>query len=164
MGIINRYTAGTAFAAALALTPKLLGDVEGTSYSPYIDIAGVPTVCEGITGPDVVMGKKYSRQECDNLLYKHIAVAKKAVDDSVKVKIPDTMRASLYSFTYNVGGGAFRSSTMLKLINKGQLLKACDQLFVWEKFTDPKTKKKVHSKGLHNRRLVEFSYCVKDLK
>lgn len=164
MGMINRYTTGTLFAAALALTPKLLGDVEGTVYTPYIDIAGIPTVCEGITGSDVVLGKKYTRQECDALLYNHIAVAKSAVDGAVKVKIPDTMRASLYSFTYNVGGGAFRSSTMLKLINQGKLKQACDQLFVWEKFTDPKTKKKVHSKGLHNRRLVEYGYCTKDLK
>lgn len=164
MAILNRYIVGATLTGALAITSSLLGEVEGTKYKPYIDIAGIPTVCEGITGPDVIWGKTYSREECDALLYKHIAVAKKVVDAKVKQPIPESMRASLYSFTYNVGGGAFSSSTMLKLINKGQYRKACDELFKWEMYTNPRTKKKEKSKGLHNRRLVEYKFCVKDLK
>lgn len=159
-----RYIAGIAFAAATALTPKLLSDVEGTMYTPYLDVAGVLTVCEGVTGPSVVAGKTYSRAECDKLVVEHIQIAKRAVDAGVKVQIPDTMRASLYSFTYNVGNTAFLRSTMLKLINKGQLHQACNELFKWEVYTDPKTRKKVKSKGLHNRRVIEYGYCTKDLK
>ena len=73
------------------------------------------------------------------------------------------MRAAMYSFTYNAGTGAFRNSTMLKLINNGRYMEACNQLWRWTKYTNPKTGKKETSKGLRNRRAVEFKYCIKDL-
>lgn len=157
-------------AGAIALAAPLIEMVEGTKYTPYYDVAGVLTVCNGITGSDVVPGKTYSPRECRALLNKHIETAAKAVDSAVKVDIPDSMRASLYSFTFNVGASAFRNSTMLKLINQGKLRQACDQLFVWNKITKTQTKNgvkkkvKVVSNGLNNRRKEEFKMCVKDLK
>lgn len=163
MGIKTRITAG-AFGIALALTSPLLEEIEGVEYKPYKDIAGVWTVCAGITGPDVVLGKTYTKRECDALLQKHIAVAAKAVDGAVKYPIPDSMRAAMYSFAYNAGTGAFRKSTMLKLINQGELTQACNQLWNWTKYTHPKTNRKVESKGLRNRRAVEFKYCMKELR
>ena len=130
MSIKNRVAAA-AFGVAVALTSPLLEEIEGVRYKPYKDIAGVWTVCAGITGPDVILGKTYTKKECDALLAKHIQVAKKEVDKQVKVDIPDSMRAAMYSFTYNAGVGAFRNSTMLKLINQGKLNEACDQLYRW---------------------------------
>lgn len=162
MSIKNRVAAA-AFGVAVALTSPLLEEIEGVRYKPYKDIAGVWTVCAGITGPDVILGKTYTKKECDALLDKHIQVAKKEVDKQVKVDIPDSMRAAMYSFTYNAGTGAFRNSTMLKLINNGRYMEACDQLWRWTKYTNPKTGKKETSKGLRNRRAVEFKYCIKDL-
>lgn len=152
-----------AIGAALALTSPLLEEIEGIRYTPYKDIAGVWTVCAGITGKDVIIGKTYTKRECDALLAKHIKVAKDEVDKRVKVEIPATMRAAMYSFTYNAGTGAFRNSTMLKLINNGRYMEACDQLWRWTKYTNTKTGKKETSKGLRNRRAVEFKYCIKDL-
>lgn len=163
MTIKTRITAG-AFGVALALTSPLLEEIEGVRYKPYKDIAGIWTVCAGITGKDVVLGKTYTQRECDALLAKHIKIAKDEVDKRVNVDIPDTMRAALYSFTYNAGIGSFRKSTMLKLINQGRLYEACDQLWSWKYYTNPRTGKKEKSKGLRNRRAVEFKYCVKDLK
>ena len=162
MSIKQRVTAA-AFGVALALTSPLLEEIEGVKHKPYKDIAGIWTVCAGITGPDVMPGKTYTQRECDALLAKHIKIAKDEVDKRVKVDIPDTMRAAMYSFTYNAGTGAFRNSTMLKLINKGRYMEACDQLWRWTKYTNPKTGKKETSKGLRNRRAVEFKYCIKDL-
>lgn len=163
MGLKTRIAA-TVFAGAVAMTIPLIEKIEGVEYRVYRDIAGIPTVCAGITGKDVIPGKVYTKKECDALLVKHLDVAKRAVDGSVKVQIPDSMRASLYSFTFNAGAGAFKSSTMLKLINKGELRSACDQLYRWTKFTNPKTGKKEESRGLKNRRDFEYGYCVKDLK
>lgn len=163
MSIKNNLAAG-AFGVALMLTSPLLEEIEGIKYKPYKDIAGVWTVCAGITGPDVVLGKTYTQRECDALLQKHIKVAANAVDKAVKVPIPDSMRAAMYSFTYNAGTGAFRKSTMLKLINQGKLAQACDQLWNWTYFYNPKTGRKERSKGLKNRRAVEFKYCTKELK
>lgn len=163
MGLKTRVASMT-IGAALTLTVPLIERIEGVEYRPYIDIAGIPTVCAGITGKDVVWGKVYTKRECDALLMKHIAVATKTVDGAVKVEIPSTMRAAMYSFTFNAGSGAFRQSTMLKLINRGELKAACNQLWSWTYFTNPKTGKKEKSKGLKNRRAFEYEYCVKDLK
>lgn len=162
MSIKQRVTAA-AFGVALALTSPLLEEIEGVKHKPYKDIAGIWTVCAGITGKDVIIGKTYTKRECDALLAKHIKVAKNEVDKHVKVEIPATMRAAMYSFTFNAGVGAFRNSTMLKLINHGRLPEACQQLWRWDKFTNPKTGKKERSKGLRNRRAVEFKYCMRDL-
>lgn len=153
------YTVG----AALALMPPLIQEIEGIEYRPYRDIAGIWTVCAGITGKDVILGKVYTQRECDQLLQKHIRIAADAVDKAVKVEIPATMRASLYSFTYNVGAGALRQSTLLKLVNQGRYYEACDQLWAWTYYRNPKTGKKEKSKGLKNRRAVEFKYCTMDL-
>lgn len=66
----------------------------------------------------------------------------------MKVDIPDTMRAAMYSFTYNAGTGAFRKSTMLKKINGGDLYGACDELWKWTYFYNPKRARKRSPKGL----------------
>jgi lysozyme len=41
-----------------------------------------------------------------------------AIDPLIKVRIPEPTRAALYSFTYNVGSGAFASSTLLKKLER----------------------------------------------
>lgn len=163
MSISKGFISAT-IGAALVMCSPLLEEIEGVVYEPYIDIAGVPTVCAGITGPDVIKGKRYTKQECDILLQKHIKHAASAVDKAVKVDIPVSMRAAMYSFTFNAGVGAFQKSTMLKLINNGRHYDACNELNKWVYYRNPKTGKKQISKGLKNRRSVEYKYCVRELK
>ncbi|QXG07639.1 lysin [Erwinia phage Snitter] len=163
MGVKTKLSAA-ALAATLAFATPLIERVEGVEFTPYVDIAGVPTVCAGITGPDVIKGKKYTKSECNKLLVKHVTIAAEYVDSKVKVDIPPSMRAALISFTFNVGRGNFGSSTLLKDLNKGNLKGACTRLYDWVYFTDPVTKKKVKSSGLLNRRAEEYAYCVKELK
>ncbi|ATN94082.1 endolysin [Shigella phage vB_SflS-ISF001] len=154
---------GASIGAALTLTPTLLERIEGIEYEVYYDIAGVPTVCSGITGPDVIPGKKYTPRECAALLTRQIGVAQRYVDKKVNVEIPVTMRASLYSFTYNVGTGAFGSSTMLKLKNQSKHKEACNQPWRWVPYYNPFTFKREVSRGLKNRRAEESAYCDKEL-
>ncbi|MCI0256950.1 glycoside hydrolase family protein, partial [Cronobacter sakazakii] len=59
----------TALVAAAAGGASFIAGVliqyqEGVKYKPYLDPVGIPTVCAGITGPDVKMGKVYTKQEC----------------------------------------------------------------------------------------------------
>lgn len=161
---IKKGIAATVTGAALMLASPLIEEIEGVKYKPYKDIAGIWTVCHGITGKDVILGKEYTRRECDALLAKHMKFAADAVDKAVNVEIPLSMRAALYSFTFNAGTGAFRKSTMLKKINNGDLWGGCGELWNWTYYTDKNTGKKKKSKGLHNRRVVEYKYCTKDLK
>lgn len=140
-------------AGSVSIAGVLIQSQEGIKYTTYLDPVGIPTVCAGVTGPDVKMGKTYTKQECDALLYKHMQPAIKAVDESVKVKLNDYQKAALYSFTYNAGVGAFKSSTMLKKLNAGNTKGACDELRRWT-YAGGK-----QWKGLVTRREIERELC-----
>ncbi|WP_158784132.1 lysozyme [Pantoea sp. BAV 3049] len=130
------------------------GGVEGREYKAYKDVAGVPTVCDGHTGPDVQWNKKYTDRECDNLLWKDLQPVKKLVDSQVKIPLGEYQRAALYSFAYNVGTNAFANSTLLKKLNAGDVDGACDELRRWVYAGGQKWR------GLMNRRDMERSLCL----
>lgn len=130
--------------------------VEGRAYEPYKDVAGVWTVCDGHTGADIVKGKTYTDRECDRLLLQDLKPVKKLVDGLVSVPLNEYQRASLYSFTYNVGTSAFSKSTLLKKLNKGDQAGACEELRRWVYAGGMKWR------GLMNRRDMERSMCLAD--
>ncbi|HBA4407601.1 TPA: lysozyme [Escherichia coli] len=68
--------------------------------------------------------------------------------------IPETTRGALYSFVYNVGAGNFRTSTLLRKINQGDIKGACDQLRRWT-YAGGK-----QWKGLMTRRDIEREVCL----
>lgn len=153
--VIAASTAGSiAVAGALIMGPTGNDGLEGVKYIPYRDVVGVPTVCWGHTGPDVVMGKRYSEEQCTELLNEDLQAVARQIDPLINADIPDAMRGALYSFTYNVGVTAFKNSTMLRLINKGDRAGACDQLRRWT-YAGGK-----QWKGLINRREIEREVCV----
>lgn len=154
----QRLVISAATAAAIYIAAPIIELVEGVEYKPYMDIAGIPTVCAGITGPDVVWGKKYSAKECRKLLEKHIQIHGKYVQDAVTYPISPETRAALISFSYNVGGSAMRKSTAVRLINQGKIEQGCKSLGMWNKIT--KNGKKVVVKGLVNRRNEEIKLCL----
>lgn len=149
-------------AAAIYIAAPLIELVEGVENKPYMDIAGIPTVCAGITGPDVVWGKTYSNRECRNLLEKHIQIHGKHVQDAVTYPIAPQTRAALISFSYNVGGSAMRKSTAVKLINQGNIEQGCKALGMWNKARVNGKLKVV--KGLVNRRNEEIELCLSGLQ
>ncbi len=154
----QKLVISAATAAAIYIAAPIIELVEGVEYKPYMDIAGIPTVCSGITGPDVVWGKKYSARECRNLLEKHIQIHGKYVQDAVTYPISPQTRAALISFSYNVGGAAMRKSTAVRLINQGKIEEGCNALASWNKARVNGKLKVV--KGLVNRRNEEIKLCL----
>lgn len=144
---------GGAVAIAAALLSGKAG-LEGREHYPYKDVVGVVTVCDGHTGPDIIWGRRYSDAECDALTQRDIRRIANQIDPAIKVKLTETQRASLYSFAYNVGPNAFKSSTLLKKLNQGDYLGACEQLKRWTYAGGQKWK------GLVNRRDVEYEVCT----
>lgn len=119
---------------AIAIASVMLGNADGTEgrrYYAYQDVVGVWTVCDGHTGTDIRHGHRYTDRECDSLLKADLQKVASAIDPLIKVRIPDPTRAALYSFTYNVGSGAFASSTLLKKLNAGDVPGACKELQRW---------------------------------
>ncbi|GHX89516.1 lysozyme [Vibrio cholerae] len=140
-------------ASALAIAAAMVMPFEGVEYKPYRDVVGVLTVCYGHTGPDIIPDKTYTKAECKQLLDNDLKLVKSQVDLLITVEIPETTRAALYSFTYNVGVGAFSRSTLLKKLNAGQITGACEELHRWIYAGGKKWN------GLITRRQVEDEIC-----
>lgn len=106
---------------------------EGLRLTAYLDTGGVWTIGYGHTGADVREGLTIPLSEAERLLTRDLKVAEGHVNDAVKVKLTQNQFDALVSFVYNVGGGAFRSSTLLKLLNAGDYEGAAYQLPRWNK-------------------------------
>ncbi|EEC0782379.1 lysozyme [Salmonella enterica subsp. enterica] len=148
-------------ASAMVIAAAMIGGnggLEGRRHEPYRDVAGVLTVCDGHTGKDIVPGKHYTDAECDALLNKDLALVAARIDPLIKASIPNSERAALYSFAYNVGTGAFARSTLLKKLNAGDLAGACNELKRWT-YAGGK-----QWKGLVTRREIEHEVCTWGLK
>src|SRR5450830_1198405 len=65
--LLKKRLIQAASGGAIALAGVLATWYEGRRLTPYRDPVGILTVCEGITGKDVVPGKTYTPAECDAL-------------------------------------------------------------------------------------------------
>ncbi|AXF59626.1 lysozyme [Leclercia sp. W6] len=141
---------------AITIAAVMLGNadgLEGRRYYAYQDVVGVWTVCDGHTGADVRRGHRYTDRDCDALLQSDLRKVATAIDPLIKIRIPEATRAALYSFTYNVGAGAFGKSTLLKKLNSGDVAGACKELQRWTYAGGQQWK------GLITRREIERSVC-----
>lgn len=140
-------------ASAIAIAAAMVMPFEGVEYKPYRDVVGVLTVCYGHTGSDIIPDKIYTEAECHQLLEEDLAIVQRGVDPLIKPALPESTKAALYSFTYNVGVGAFSRSTLLKKLNAGQITGACEELRRWVYAGGKKWK------GLVTRREIEEEVC-----
>lgn len=126
--LIKALLGAGAGAGALALT--LIAGLEGKRNHAYLDVAGVPTICYGYTH-GVKLGDTKTDAECQALLESEVAEIMQRLDRYVDVPLTEPQRASLASFVYNVGEGAFARSTLRKKLNAGDMAGACDELQRW---------------------------------
>lgn len=142
----------------------LIEKLEGFSSTPYPDQAGLWTIGyghlikpgDGYWSPDNPNGKNVvTRAEASAQLDEDMAVARDAVTRSVRVPLTDNQFSALVSLAYNIGAGAFQSSTLLSLLNSGDYAAAADQFAVWNKIHDPETHELIVSNGLTTRRETE---------
>jgi GH24 family phage-related lysozyme (muramidase) len=96
---------------------ELLKQFEGCRLTAYQDSVGVWTIGFGTTA-GVKEGQTISQVKAEEYLRFDLAIFEKAVTESLKVPVNQNQFDALVSFTYNVGVSAFRSSTLLNLINE----------------------------------------------
>lgn len=159
----TQKTGGIALVGASLLA--LLTIDEGTRYTPYRDIAGVLTVCQGHTGPDIIEGKLYTKQDCDALLVRNTERHGKGVLRCTKVPLNQNQYDAFVRFTFNVGTSAYCSSTLVKKLNQGDYDGACRGLLDWngvciKRNAAGKCIKKRVIQGLVNRRQSEYRQCI----
>lgn len=136
---------------------KAIAQHEGTKLTAYVDSVGVLTIGVGHTsaaGPPVVKkGMKITAAECDEILARDLAAVETDVNRLVKVPITQNQFDALVSLVFNIGGTAFRKSSLLRKLNAGDIAGAGAQFLVWNKGTV--NGKKVAIKGLTTRRQAE---------
>lgn len=143
-------------AGAAALAVPLVQHYEGTVFSTYRDPVGIITACTGHTGPELKMGQTYTRQQCEEMLYKDLAKHADALS-CVRTPLTDGQRAAFLSFAFNVGDDAFCRSTLVRKANAGDINGACAELSRWTYASGKQLP------GLVRRRAAERQLCEQGL-
>lgn len=138
---------------------KLIKQWEGFKTKAYKDTGGVWTIGYGHTSaagaPKVIPGMRITEAEATEILRRDIDSVEAAVVNSVKVHLNDNQFATLVSFVYNIGEGAFRKSTLLKKLNEGDYNSVPNELMKWVNDNGKRIQ------GLVNRRAAECGLWVK---
>lgn len=87
---------------------------EGLRLTAYLDVVGVPTIGWGSTR-GVKMGMTITEAQAEELLRKDVQVAENDVN-SHNIALNQNQFDALVSFTFNLGGGNLRKSTLLRKI------------------------------------------------
>jgi GH24 family phage-related lysozyme (muramidase) len=132
---------GVAMRAVSDTGLQLTKDSEGFRSRLYNDAARYCTIayghliklasCDGSEPEEFQRG--ISEPRGTQLLRKDMGRAQRAVMTSVKVDLTDGQYAAICDFVYNVGGGNFRRSTLLKVVNARQYEGVPFQLRRWVK-------------------------------
>lgn len=144
--------------AVFPLCTALLKQFEGFRAAPYLDSVGVPTIGYGTIqypgGEAVKMSDPaiLERQAIQFLDYQ-LGLKSKVIAPMLQKPASLHQAAAMLSLTYNIGTGAFGSSSVLRKFNAGDSAGAADAFLMWDKGTvDGKL---VVIQGLLNRRQAE---------
>jgi GH24 family phage-related lysozyme (muramidase) len=91
------------------------------------------TIGYGHYGPDVQPGMRITKARALELLKRDVKIAEGAVRTLVKVDLRQQEYDALVSLAYNIGNGAFGSSTLLRELNQKHYLRAANQILRWNK-------------------------------
>ena len=130
--------------SGLALTENF----EGCKLTSYQDSRGIWTLGWGHTkdiGPDM----NCTQEQADEWLKEDTQSSVDAINRLVNIQLTQNEFDALVDFVYNLGAGSFASSTMLKLLNQGELGLAANEFSKWDHCGGQVVQ------GLLNRRIAE---------
>lgn len=110
----------------------LVKSFEGLRLKAYPDLAGVWTIGYGHTGKEVHAGMEVTLQDAMTILLADLHAAIAVVNQHVRVPVTQNQFDALVVFAYNVGGGAFVLSHLLKYLNAGDAHAASGQFEAWD--------------------------------
>ncbi len=129
----------------------------------YRDIAGVWTICDGITRgvrPGMVVTSEYCLRRLEEELVIH-ARGVMACTPGLAGQGRDNQRAAAVSLAFNIGVRGFCRSTAARRFNAGNVRGACDAFLAWNKARV--RGRLVVVRGLALRRQRERAVCLRDL-
>lgn len=155
MSIQSRLTKSAVALSLAGLT--MIAGYEGLRQQAYVDPVGVVTICYGHT-KTAKLGQSKSKQECVNLLHEEAKEYVDGVKRYTYVPLSQGQLDALVSFSYNVGLGAYKSSTLRRKLNAYDYCGAASEFPRWNKAGG-----KVY-RGLTLRRLEEQRRFMEDLQ
>ena len=108
----------------------LIQQFEGLRLKAYRDSTGLPTIGYGST-IGVQMGDEITKAQALELLEADIERHADGVREHVDVLLTQAQFDALVSFTFNLGVGALKKSTLLRKLNAGDFQGAADELLRW---------------------------------
>jgi lysozyme len=125
---------------------KLLMEREGCKLKAYKDSVGVWTIGVGHTsgaGPPVVKsGMTITQAEADAIFADDVAEFEAEVDQLLTGECEPHQYDAYVSLAFNIGGGAFASSTTLERFNRGDLAGAAEAILWWNKPPEIKSRRR----------------------
>ncbi|MGO7171385.1 DUF2272 domain-containing protein [Rhizobium leguminosarum] len=118
-------------------------------------INGTLTIGYGHTGSDVWPGLTWTADQAEVALKEDVKLVSDLMTPLIKRPIKNSQFSALVSLTFNIGLGAFKSSSALKAINVGDLALVPALIAKWHKTTINGVL--VDSPGLANRRAAEIA-------
>lgn len=111
---------------------ELIKSFESLMLKAYVCPAGKLTIGWGHT-KGVYRGQEITLDQAEAFLLDDLQDAQSAVCGLVNVPLTDNEYAALVSLAFNIGVGQFKSSTLLKLLNKNMHDAVPAQLMRWNK-------------------------------
>ena len=162
----------------ISIAESIAKPFENCKLDAYWDVAGYPTngwgnLLSRVTKKQIMAKHGFSPAEADLWLHakwprisqdkadsdfhRNLMKAYSGVLKYVSVQLGANQLAALTDFAYNLGVGNLQISTLLKMINRGELVEAADQFPKWNKAGG------VVYRGLTRRRLAERSIYLDGL-
>ena len=141
---------------------QFICDHEGVRNKAYQDSIKKYTIGIGFTtinGKPVTKGMYLTNEQIEAEFFKQIVTYENIVNEAVAVVLTQSKFDALVSFVFNVGGGNFRNSTLLKIINTDSSNPAIKVEFQkWSKAGGKVIQ------GLLNRRIDEAELYFSEIK
>lgn len=128
---------------------NLIKQFEGFSEKPYDDVVGKKTIGWGHLIKPGESFSTLSDSEATELLVSDLSHAEDCIETFVDVELSQHEYDALVSFIFNLGCGAFKGSTLCRLLNNGDKDGASKQFSRWCKAGGKEVA------GLTRRRLAE---------
>lgn len=124
----SSHTHLTTNAAAI----NILKSYEGLSLDAYPE-ADYWLIGYGFKNPSIHAGMSISPQTAERYLRKDLTAREDFVRSVVRVPLNENQFSALVTLSYNIGNGAFKNSTVLRLLNEGDRQAAADAFMMWNK-------------------------------
>jgi len=135
--LTNRYTHIEEDIMAIAKsTLAFITKEEGARNKAYKDSKGLWTIGVGHlikADEQHLITATLTDEQVEELLRSDLRWCSEAVESSVKVSLTQSQFDALYSLCFNIGGTAFKNSTVVKRINANDLKGAADAIEMWNK-------------------------------